>query len=104
MRANEGGGGEHNELMAKLRGEVRASARTKYDAGKQKYGDSWLDSEPYYHLDRMEEEFYEFRQAVLHDRDPEAAIEELADVVNYGLMFAILTGLYDTATEREDTA
>ena len=94
------GDSDHDELMAELRGDVRVSADVKYDKGKREYGDSWLDADPWYCLDRMEEEFFEFRQAVIHHQDPDSAIEEMADMLNYGLMFAVLTGLYGTDTDR----
>lgn len=61
--------------------------KAKMEAGRQKYGDSWVECGPKYMIRRMEEEFYEFRQAVEHDRDDAGAIKELADVVNFGLMF-----------------
>ena len=70
------------------------SMEEKNKQGRMKYGDSWVESHPDHPLRRMEEEFMEFRQAVEHYNDEEMAVEELADIVNYGLMFLVLHGEY----------
>ena len=56
-------------------------------ANQDEYGDSWRGASPEYLYWRFEEEFYEFRQAVESGADRDEAIEELADIVNFGLMF-----------------
>lgn len=63
----------------------------KHKHGRQKYGDSWTGADPDYPLRRSEEEDLENRQAVEHDRDREKALEELADYVNYRLMYIALS-------------
>lgn len=65
------------------------AADEKYEGGVEKYGYAWHDADPEYLCRRMEEEFYEFRQAVEHYQDPEAAAEELGDFVNFALMYLI---------------
>ena len=95
------GGNERERTMREIQDELPQMVESKWQQGQEKYGDAWLDADPWYCLDRMEEEFYEYRQAVVHHQDSEAALAELADLVNYGLMFAVLTGLYDTDTDQE---
>lgn len=63
----------------------------KFEKGRKKYGDSWKDVEPEYMWRRMQEEMMEFRQAVEHDKDAKQAIKELADIVNFGIMFMLLS-------------
>lgn len=79
---------DHRLVLADL---LRKAMEDKHEQGREKYGDSWTDAHPDYHLRRMEEEFMEFRQAVEHYRDEDQAIEELADVVNYALMYVVLS-------------
>lgn len=81
---------EPNDRIERYQNNVDHLMSEKWDQGRVKYGDTWVDSHPDYHIRRMEEEFYEFRQAVEHDRHEGAALEELADIVNYGLMFLAL--------------
>jgi len=81
-------------LTARLetyRDELVRWSKDKMQKGRRKYGTSWHSADPDYLLRRMEEEFYEFRQAVEHDRDKEEALEELADMVNFGLMYAVVS-------------
>lgn len=66
----------------------------KRTLGYQKYSDMWTDASSYYLYRRMQEELYEFRQAVEHDQDKDEAMKELADVVNFGLMFLVVEQQY----------
>lgn len=77
------------KMVNRHRDSVVDASVEKMLSGQEKYGDAWLDVEPEYLLRRMEEEYYEFRQAVEHDQDVEAAIGEMADVLNFGLMYLI---------------
>lgn len=78
------------QMMAEMRNSLPSEMKQKKVQSAEKYGNSWTHQhEPEYYLRRAEEEFYEFRQAVEHDRDLEAAMEELADVCNFALMYAI---------------
>jgi NTP pyrophosphatase (non-canonical NTP hydrolase) len=90
---------DRNGRIARYQGEVLGLSGVKFQDGREKYGDSWQHRDPEYLIRRMEEEFYEFRQAAEHDRSETAALEELADMVNFGLMFLIQQ---DTDQEIED--
>lgn len=79
----------YNRLFRTYQSTLDEKSEEKFHKGKEKYGDAWLDVEPEYLCRRMEEELYEFRQAVEHYRDDEEAIEELADMMNFGLMYLI---------------
>lgn len=93
MTDTETGGDRHggavgrNSEIETYQDDVAHLSKRKFEEGRKKYGDSWTDAEPEYLIRRMEEEFYEFRQAVEHDRDEDGALEEVADMVNFGLMF-----------------
>lgn len=78
-----------NRKFRELLREVRQFADTKFISSKDKYGDSWQNCEPEYLYKRMEEEFYEFRQAVEHDQDKMKALQELADLNNFAIMYLI---------------
>lgn len=85
-----------------FRDDVLRWSSRKMDKGRRKYGDSWVDASPEYLLRRMEEEFYEFRQAVEHDKDKQKAMEELADIVNFGIMYAVVKFVeYEESEEVE---
>lgn len=83
-------------LLEAHRASVGEESARKMEAGREKYGDAWLDEDPEYLLRRMEEEFMEFRQAVEHDKDVDAAIEEMGDIENFGLMYLVRAQMEDT--------
>lgn len=87
MSEQHGGAVGRNSEIETYQDDVAHLSKRKFEEGRKKYGDSWTDAEPEYLIRRMEEEFYEFRQAVEHDRDEDGALEEVADMVNFGLMF-----------------
>lgn len=89
-----------NDALMALLTETKEEALRKFDKNKSKYGDSWQEVEPKYLLRRMEEEFYEFRQEVEHNGTVEGAIEELADLNNFALMFLIRA--YQEALEGQN--
>lgn len=78
---------DRNSQIHTYHGDVSHLSKQKFKRGQVKYGNQWMDADPEYLIRRMEEEFYEFRQAVEHDRDEEGSLEELADIVNFGAMF-----------------
>lgn len=92
-----------DDLFAVYSEQLPEAMDEKMRVGRQRHGDSWLDIEPQYAFRRMEEEFYEFRQAVEHDRDEMGAIEELADMVNFGLMFLAHERSRDTGSSQNDS-
>lgn len=58
-----------------------------FEAGKEKYGDSWEDTNPEYLWRRFEEERLEFRQEVEHYQCAEDAIGEMGDFMNFAVMY-----------------
>jgi len=89
---------DRNSEIETYQDDVAHLSKKKFRDSRAKYGDSWTNAEPEYLLRRMEEEFYEFRQAVEHDRDEVEALEEVADIVNFGLMFLSQHPAVDTGT------
>ena len=92
---------ELNDLIEEYHLFASRSAHEKWERGKGDYGDAWKDCDPEYMIRRMEEELYEFRQAVEHNRDEQEALEEIGDIINFGLMFLALNDLSDTGSDRE---
>lgn len=86
---------EQEALFSFYRDELPTEMREKMSIGEHKYGNSWIHGEPDYFYRRMEEELYEFRQAVEHDQDYDKAIEELADIVNFALMYLSTSESYE---------
>lgn len=81
-----------HKMVHELINKIPDRARAKFNSARERYGDSWVNlDDPTYLLRRMEEEFYEFRQAVEHYEDPEMAFEELADIINFALMYIVLS-------------
>lgn len=79
------------ELRDELAERLPEVMEEKHQYGRDKYGDSWTEAHPDYPLRRSEEEGMENRQAVEHYRSREKALEELADYVNYRLMYIALS-------------
>lgn len=82
--------GEAEEAFDAYSEKIPTIAAEAMEAGRSKYGDSWLDVEPEYAWRRTEEELYELRQATEHDRDVREALKEIADMENFAKMFVAL--------------
>lgn len=80
------------QSIKSLQIRTRVKATEKFEDKKGQRGNYWKHEEPEYHLRRMEEEFYEFRQAVEHYNSPEDALEELADILNFALFYLRTSG------------
>lgn len=78
-------------MIRSIQDQVHDWMLRKFEKGQKKYGETWKDVDPDYMWRRMEEEMMEFRQAVEHDRDFKQAIKELADMVNFGIFFVVLS-------------
>jgi len=91
---------EPREQIPHLRGNVLNKSEERFGRKQEEYGDSWVETEPDYLWRRFEEEMYEFRQAVEHKRDGEEAGEQLADALNFALMFYARVRTETEASER----
>lgn len=92
---------EPTDLLAVYQEQLPEAIEEKMAVGERRWGASWEDSHPDYMIRRMEEEFYEFRQQLEHKNGEIAAVEEMADMVNYGLMALALTRCQGAAGEQE---
>lgn len=77
------------DALERYMGRLPEEMERKFERGREKYGDAWLEADPVYLRERMEEEMYEFRQSVEHYQDADEAVIEMADFVNFGLMYLV---------------